>query len=386
MTTNIANWNKSCLSLRNEYDRLKSAQSTAASKSATPSTTKGTLPRDGAAVELPKPPFSAGDTPSGSILNRDPARAPLSPSPAPSKPSPTPAGNSDILPQPPAGSDSNRPTAPKSFDEEGFDPDTLLPPTIEPGEPIPPPKPIMIEGLNAASTAPDVDFDLNQSRIELPAQLAGSSNGEQATITMATEKVTDRRIVELAFHPSLSRAANFDDRADDDGLYLVLRPTNERGQMVAEAAELTIVVLDPAREGNDSRIGRWDYTAAEVKAKMQPIGSTQGIHLTLPWNGPDPSADRVIVFAKYTFENGRQVIGQKEIFVSSDGGLKSVWAPRGASGSRQIASTPAVSADVVTASSTQPQETRRQTPQNIVRPATDSLPPADPPTPFRSMP
>lgn len=108
-----------------------------------------------------------------------------------------------------------------------------------------------------------------------------------------------------------------DDRPDDDGLYLVLQPKNERGQMVPVAADLTVFALDPARQGEQAKIGRWEYSAAEVQDKLQPGGSEQGIHLRLPWNGPDPSADRVIVFALYKFDNGRQVMGEKEVFISS---------------------------------------------------------------------
>lgn len=209
------------------------------------------------------------------------------------------------------------------------------------------------------------DLEMNLSRIDLPSQLAGQSSAAGAKITLATEKVTDTRVVELAFHPTLSRAANFDDAGDDDGLILVLQPKNERGQMVPEAADLSVVVLDPAREGNAARIGRWDYSAEEVRSKMQPIGSNQGIQLTLPWNGPDPSADRVIVFARYTFENGRQVIGQKEIFVSSDGGLRTVWAPRG-----QSSDAPVVSASATTSPN-----------PNVVRPAVGTYSPDPAPLP-----
>ncbi|MEZ6135254.1 MAG: hypothetical protein R3C53_10125 [Pirellulaceae bacterium] len=245
-----------------------------------------------------------------------------------------------------------------------FNAEELLPPTIEPGEPMPPPLPVMLESIQA-KLAPEDSLEMNLSRIEIPAQLTGHATDNRATISIATEKVTDRRVVELAFHPSLSRAANFDDNSDDDGLYLVLQPRNERGQMVAEVASLTVLILDPARTGDAARIGQWDYSAEEVRDKLQPIGTSQGIHLTLPWNGPDPKADRVIVFATYTFENGRQVIGQKEIYVSTTGSTRTVWAPRGTDGTmaQAVADSPA-----------------NATPNHVVRPASATAP-AQPPSP-----
>jgi hypothetical protein len=259
-------------------------------------------------------------------------------------------------------------------DESGFgsSPDDLLPPKIDLGEPMPPPLPtssyVPRSSDRVDNVQPQMDaLELNVSRIEIPAQLASqktlkssiqSSRNETesadsdtnagfaekradsvsddelnftpgfATIRPGVEQVTDQRIVELAFHPTLSRAANFDDITDDDGLYLVLQPRNEKGQVVPIAADLSVVVLDPSRSGRAARIGRRDYSATEVKSKLVPSGSKQGIHLTLPWNGPDPNADRVIVFVRYTFPDGRQVIGEKTFFVSGPGGLKTVWAPR----------------------------------------------------------
>ena len=140
--------------------------------------------------------------------------------------------------------------------------------------------------------------------------------------------VTDKRVVELAFHPGLSRSINFDDDDNDDGLYLVLQPKNQHGQVVVVPAALVVEVLDPGREEGRTRIGHWKYSPTEVSSKIQPLGSQQGIHLTLPWNGPNPKSDRVLVIATYAFENGRQVIAQKEIYTYGKSTLKTVWAPR----------------------------------------------------------
>lgn len=233
----------------------------------------------------------------------------------------------EVVPRSPFPSENS----PAADDLENFDMDLLTPPTIEAGEPMPPPLPVVTDGRGMGAGS---ELKLEQSRISIPALLASrqeqSKEIQGARVTPAIEEVKDKRVVEIAFHPSLSRAANFDDQSDDDGLYLVLQPINQAGQMVPLAADLSVVVLDPARPGDQARIGRWDYSAQEVKAKLQPIGSNQGIHLTLPWNGPDPAADRVVVFARYTYPDGRQVIGEKTIFVSPNHGLKTVWAPRGA--------------------------------------------------------
>ncbi len=275
--------------------------------------------------EIPAP-KSGSVPPSGASVAPERLRTqpPSASPPGLRNPNSPPADSTPSLPKFPAPADGNE------FNSE----ELLLPPTIDPGIPAPPPLPVVTQLQDGTTVAPENNLEMNLSRIEIPnqkttAQLASNSEIKQATIQIATEKVTDTRVIELAFHPTLSRAIDMDDRPDDDGLYLVLQPKNERGQMVPVAADLTIFALDPARQGDAAKIGRWEYSAADVEAKMQPIGNEQGIHFRLPWNGPDPSADRVIVFALFKFENGRQVMGEKEIFVSSDGSHKIVWTARG---------------------------------------------------------
>ena len=244
--------------------------------------------------------------------------------------------------------------------------------SIEPGKPRPPGMRVLKDFTTNSSqpssqpnSVPANNLELNLSRIEVPNQLASASS-ERAQLKLGAEKPSDMRIVELAFHPSLSRAVNFDDASDDDGLYLVLQPKNVEGQLVPTFATLEIVVHDPARIGKEgqneaSRVGRWAYSANEVKSKFQPIGTSQGIHLTLPWNGPDPQADRVLVYVRYTLPDGRQVVNDKTIFVSGKGNLKTVWVPR------------SDSSEVVTAGGQQP---LANNPKNVIRPQSSTYEPA----------
>lgn len=274
--------------------------------------------------------------------------------PSPSRPRSTPPAD---LPQPtPSQPAPSTPSFPppenKMSPNSDFDLEELLPPTIDPGVTTPPPLPPVSQRADGSPIAPEDNLEMNLARIEIPTQkvsavlsagdisLAGEA-GDSATqlaFSSSANGPTDSRVIELAFHPALSRAINMDEHSDPDGLYLVLQPKNELGQMVPTAANLLVFALDPARQGDQAKIGRWEFTAAEVQQKLQPIGSEQGIHLRLPWTGPNPTADRVIVFVLYKFANGRQVMGEKEIFLANDGSLKTVWSPRAATGDSRTAS------------------------------------------------
>lgn len=307
------------------------------------------------------------------LTPKDPARSTLEfapretiPDPAPNTlpaPEKLPTKQPESILEPPGASSSapmqqrlqnslpQLPSTPKKTEPAN---DLLDIPTIDPGTPLPPGMPVLKEfsSNNQPNAAPSNNLELNLSRIEIPNQLASAQSnssgsqssasqlslnpGTRAQLKLGSERPADMRIVEIAFHPTLSRAANFDEESDDDGLYLVLQPKNVEGQLVPTFADLEIAVLDPTRTGDNTRIGRWSYSAVEVKSKFQPIGSSQGIHLTLPWNGPDPSGDRVQVYARYTLPDGRQVQSEKTVFVSGKTSMKTVWVPRSSDASQVV--------------------------------------------------
>lgn len=260
--------------------------------------------------------------------------------PTPSTSPPTSPSNS----APAAGTGAVELPSPKDLpgtkSQTPFDLKNLTPPNVEHGEPMPPSmNPPKLDPTLPRSASTQNELEIQVGQIPLPARLASTPadamqsgshdhSGGPARLLPAMEMPKDTRIVDVKFHPGLSRAMNFDAQGDDDGLYLVLQPMNASGQFVPIAADLVIAVIDPSRNDNTGRIGKWSYSTAEVKNKLQPIGNSQGIHLSLPWNGPDPGADRVIVFAYYTLEDGRRIVSETEIFVNNAHRQNTVWVPR----------------------------------------------------------
>ena len=359
------------------------------------------LPDASDEIQMPNPALDEDGGPPRSILERPPtgnAAETISnmgygqdnPFPASQGSLPTPPSELPRSPTAEPGGSSN--------DSFNLDPSLLEPPTIELGEPMPPSLPVT--SAPGAGTPAGSGLNETLSRVRVPAQLAAQRTASEpkqpeigfanpqaaensrmglATIKPARE-LTDRRIVEIAFHPSLSRSANFDDEPDDDGLYLVLQPMNQKGEVVPLEADLSVAVIDPARAQENSVIARWDYSASDVSSKIKPIGSEQGIHLRLPWNGPDPIADRVEVFARYTFSDGRQVVGIKTIFVSTEASQRTVWAPRGGSGSRTVVASHEQNTD--SQPSVSPASFSEESPQTeVVRPPAGTTEPEPPPVP-----
>ena len=288
----------------------------------------------------------------------------------PDLPSNIPPVTDGILPPPnqpdPKGSTTDSASPRRKLDGE---PVLLAPPTIELGEPSPPRHPLQVSQNPGAKRGAPNQLEINLGRIEIPGQLSSHvQTGVQSGLPRSqksSDVITDRRIVEIGFHPTLCRGNNSDSSPGDDGLYLVLQPRNERGQVIPQAGDLSIAAIDPTRNGNSVQVGNWHFSASQLQEKIQPIGSSQGIHLSLPWNGTGPNSERVEVVVLLTLDGGKRLQNEKTIYVSRSGNDRAVWVPRG-------------NADSVnrTASHTEPLDDsgRRVAGSTVVRPATAIMP------------
>jgi hypothetical protein len=205
-----------------------------------------------------------------------------------------------------------------------IDPELLEPPSIEFSPPSAQPK----STSKQRSPQPPVSDDeaIRLGQIYVPdmgnVQLASS----QSPAKKPKPQTLDKKIVEVAFHMPLCRGHNSDEDPEDDEVYLVLQPKNAKGEFVAEAADITVVAVDPNVEGEEGKIGRWHVSRNEAANLMQPAGVSQGIHLSLPFQEKMPTGDRVIVYVRYELPNGLRAVNEHQIFISQ--GKRSVWSPR----------------------------------------------------------
>ena len=83
-------------------------------------------------------------------------------------------------------------------------------------------------------------------------------------------KPGDKKVTHLFLNP-LSGGADFDGQPGDDGLRVVIEPRNATDEFVPEAGALSVVLLDPERQGESARVARWDSDVASRKGGHEAI-------------------------------------------------------------------------------------------------------------------
>jgi hypothetical protein len=147
-------------------------------------------------------------------------------------------------------------------------------------------------------------------------------------------EVTDKNVTHIHLNPLQTCGTDFDHSPGDDGLTVLIEPRNGANQYVPLGGTVSVVVLDPKKNGDDARIARWDFSPAEIAEKLQQ-GATRGIELKLPWPGKPPENARLDVFVRYESPEGKKLQAEKEVIVALPGQFSQRWTPRPADRQRK---------------------------------------------------
>ncbi|XZE22437.1 hypothetical protein SH449x_002366 [Pirellulaceae bacterium SH449] len=170
--------------------------------------------------------------------------------------------------------------------------------------------------------------DASQGRIRVP-QAGGviTASATEIVQTNRVDSVHDQRVIAIDFHPTLCRGINLDNQPGDDGLYLVITPRNDAGQIVNNIGKITIVAEETI-DNKTIRLSAWEIDPEEMEEYLEPIGPAQGYHLRLPWQSDSPRGRNIQVFAKCEFEDGRKPVNRREIVLSKSSIRPLTWTPR----------------------------------------------------------
>ena len=181
----------------------------------------------------------------------------------------------------------------------------------------------------------DTQGAMQRERIRLPeGSRVQFASAAEPVATARPMEVTDKTIVEIGFHPTMCRGHNFDEKPGDDGLYLVLTPTNAARQVINQSSSLTVIVEDAAEPKDAGRIASWEFTPEQLSETLEPVGTAQGFHLVLPWQSKLPTSKLVTVYLRYSMPSGRTLVNKRDIHLRISTSEQPVWTPRNSNASR----------------------------------------------------
>lgn len=138
----------------------------------------------------------------------------------------------------------------------------------------------------------------------------------------------DPRVTHIHLNPLLTGGSDFDRQPGDDGLVVVIEPRNSENVFVALAGPISVVLLDPTKQGESARVARWDLLARDTQQAIQNSTAVKGIQLRLPWPQHAPANNRLQLFVRYVTVDGRKLEANREIFVTLPGQVSQRWMPR----------------------------------------------------------
>jgi hypothetical protein len=264
-------------------------------------------------IEALKSINATGRLPSGQPAKTNPfRRSPLGTTPR-TRADSTPAEEAPIIelpsPSPSTTSPGNRSTTNRPSlapGEESTPADT--PPSIEPPRlqlEVPPPK---TEDL-------------------LPVPPAGRDISIPKSSDPISPRPTNKKVTHLFLNPTLTGTADFDGRPGDDGLRIVLQPRNSENEFVPEAGPLSVVLLDPDRQGEAARIARWDFDQSNSR-QLLAASDNRGIKLEVPWPAAAPHAEHLKLYVRYETADGRKLTADKDIYLNAQATAIGGWTPR----------------------------------------------------------
>jgi hypothetical protein len=149
----------------------------------------------------------------------------------------------------------------------------------------------------------------------IPAPAPENGSGSRG----GTSSAASARVAEIALNDNLTGGCQTDPRQGDRGIVVVVEPRDAHGRLVETPAAVSVVVLDPALEGQAARVARWDFTAQQLASLHRKGAWGEGYHLEMLWPGAAPVHENLQLFVRYVTSDGRKLETQRKIRVATAG-------------------------------------------------------------------
>ncbi|HEX7448662.1 MAG TPA: hypothetical protein VF306_14015 [Pirellulales bacterium] len=203
--------------------------------------------------------------------------------------------------------------------------DELSPPVVEEVEAgsfeppiIAPPDPSIPEGI----TTEEGDIELAEPGSVAGGPAIGRADAGRVKRRMSAHapvEPQDELVTQITLNRKLTGGHNVDAKPGDEGVMVVVEPLNEAGELIEAPGAVSIVVLDPALEGEAARVARWDFSSREAAEHLKRTPLGDGLHFELRWPHSPPTHRLLNLYVRYTTADGRRLQVEKQIDVEPPG-------------------------------------------------------------------
>ncbi len=128
----------------------------------------------------------------------------------------------------------------------------------------------------------------------------------------------------LVINKRLTGGLNRGSNPGDEGIMVAFEPRDAQGRLVKAPGAVSVVVLDPALEGEAGRIARWDFELDEVPAHFRNTAFGRGLQFELPWPTEPPKNRDLRLFVRFITPEGRKITAETPITVRTANDLPRV--------------------------------------------------------------
>jgi hypothetical protein len=196
---------------------------------------------------------------------------------------------------------------------------------------ISPPDPDVPEGESAPESEPAPPYNMRLPNSSATpgdrSQLPEFEMPADEELPAGDKTASDDTVTQITLNRKLTGGHNADGQPGDDGLMVVVEPLDAKGDLLEIPGEVSVVVLDPAQEGEAARVARWDFTAEEAAEHIKRTPMGDGLHFELRWPHGPPANRDLNLYVRYTTPEGKKLQVEKKIEVEVPGAPKNDAAP-----------------------------------------------------------
>ena len=158
------------------------------------------------------------------------------------------------------------------------------------------------ESLPLPSNSDPSQDDAGTSILEMDTDRLTFDFASQSSVSDSSPE----RVSSIRINTSVSHGQTIDRMPGDDKLKILLQPLDTAGEVMEQAGNLSISVIDEQADQGEQQIGYWEFVRSEAELFFaRDEFDNRGILLELPWEDQIPTHSNLSVYIRFETVDGR---------------------------------------------------------------------------------